>query len=477
MIGDPLLSAKELSQYLGRSLSTVYRLAENEEIPFIKGRGVGLRFRRGDIDKWLEDSSRKSRGLGKQFQWLDLNISHSDIIKQLGGERGMPKGKAKTRFNFGYGAIYQRKTRKGNIRWYLDYRDAKGERVQKVAALARTKEEAVLALQEELKKAFNGLYGIKNEKPKISFKEFVDMFIENYSKTNKRSWKDDKCRLSGLVEFFGDVALQDVSPLDIEKFKSASISRGLAKSTVNRYLAILKRMFNIAISWGKAKDNPMKQVRLYPEADNLKERILSPNEETRLLANSPKHLAPILVAALNTGMRRGEILCLTWGQIDFKAKEITIQRTKSGKPRVVDINSHLLDTLLRLKRQDGNAQYVFLNPKTGRPYGKLQNSFETACRKSGIKNLRFHDLRHTFASRLIERGADIIRVKELLGHSTVRVTERYLHSNRDERKRVVELLCQKPPENSKIPPPLLRIRDTEKAAGPNSLVFHLFSVN
>jgi integrase len=303
------------------------------------------------------------------------------------------------------------------------------------------------------------------------------MFIENYSKVNKRSWKDDKCRLSGLAAFFGDVPLQGVSPLDIEKFKSASISKGLSKSTVNRYLAILKRMFNVAITWGKAKDNPMKQVKLYSECDNLKERILSPDEEARLLANSPEHLVPILIVALNTGMRRGEILGLPWEQVDLKAKEIKVMRTKSGKPRVVDINSHLFETLLGLKKQDRNGQYVFLNPNTGRPYGKLRRSFETACGKARIRDLRFHDLRHTFASWLVERGADIIRVKELLGHSTVRITERYLHSNRDERKRAVELLCRKPADSEKTPSNLLHICDTEKEPGAVSRVFPLFSVN
>ena len=168
---------------------------------------------------------------------------------------------------------------------------------------------------------------------------------------------------------------------------------------------------------------------------------------------------------------------LTWEQVDLKSREIRVMRTKNGKPRVVDINSHLFETLLRLKKQGQNGQYVFLNPNTGKPYGKLRRSFETACGKAGIKNLRFHDLRHTFASRLIERGADIIRVKELLGHSTVRITERYLHSNREERKRAVELLCRKPVDSGKTPSTLLHICDTEKEAGAVSRVFPLFSVN
>lgn len=89
---------------------------------------------------------------------------------------------------------------------------------------------------------------------------------------------------------------------------------------------------------------------------------------------------------------------------------------------------------------------MFTNPETGKPYVDIKKAFRGACRRAGIKDLRFHDLRHTFASRLIEKGVDIIKVKELLGHSTVKVTERYTHSNREERKKAVELLCKKSPK-------------------------------
>ena len=475
-----ILSVREIGQYLGRSPSTIYRMVERQEIPYIPLGARQLGFPKDAIDEWVEEELHKPRshtGDIRRLQRAILNTPLDGDIRRLGGVSEMPKGNIKSRLNLGYGAVYQRKTKAGTIRWYLDYRDAQGKRVQKVAVLTTTREEAILALREEVRKVFNGLYGVKDEQPEMGFREFVDMFIQDYSKTNKRSWKDDKCRLSRLADFFGDVLLQSISPLDIEKFKAAGIGQGLSKSTVNRYLAILKRMYNVAITWGKAKDNPMKQVKLYPETDNLKERILSSEEEVRLLANSPEHLIPVLIVALNTGMRLGEILGLTWEQVDFQAKEIKVLRTKSGRPRIVDINSRLFETLAGLRERDGSGQYVFLNPKTGKPYTKLRKSFKQACRKAKIRDLRFHDLRHTFASRLVERGADIIRVKELLGHSTVRITERYLHSNREERKRAVELLCRKPADSEKTPSNLLHICDTEEEPGAVSRVFPLFSVN
>ena len=169
---------------------------------------------------------------------------------------------------------------------------------------------------------------------------------------------------------------------------------GTKKSTVNRYLAILKRLYNVAIEWGYAKENPVRHVKLFPENDNLMERILTHEEEDRLFEAASEHLRPILVVALNTGMRRGEILNLHWHQVDLYSKEIRVEKTKSRKSRVVDINSVLFKEFSRLKNERQNSPYVFPNPETGKPYKKLQTSFTGACRRAGIVGLRMHDLRH-----------------------------------------------------------------------------------
>lgn len=114
------------------------------------------------------------------------------------------------------------------------------------------------------------------------------------------------------------------------------------------------------------------------------------------------------------------------------------------------------------------SEYLFINLETGKPYRTMRRSFENACRRAKVKNLRFHDLRHTFASRLVERGVDIIRVKELLGHSSVKITERYTHSNLKERKRAVEMLCKKS---------YRKARKVEKERSESVSVSPLFSVN
>jgi len=470
-----LLTTREASEFLRVSRSTLYRYCERGALPHIK-KNFGLRFRKEDLEKWLGQDKRKSFLAESVLEKTLTAPSHFITDMMEGGKGAMAKAK-KMRLNCGFGAVYIRKTKKGNSRYYADYRDRSGSRRQKLLKNATGWHEALEGLKNMVLKEHYLECGIDPQKQQIKLKEFVDMFIENYSKVNKRSWKDDQYRLQKLVGFFGNIYLHEVTPLDIEKFKLMKLTEGRAKATVNTYLKVLKRMYNIAIDWGYAKDNPARRVKLYSEKDSLKERILSKEEEDRLLEAASAHLRPILVIALNTGMRRGEILNLKWNQIDFQKNEIRVEKTKSEKPRTVDINSYLLEKLLRLKKKSDRSQYVFINPKTGVPFTTVRRSFENACKDAGIEELRFHDLRHSFASRLIEKGVDIIRVKELLGHSSVRVTERYTHSNQKERKKAVELLCEKSTKPVKKGADLLHIRYTKKDDKDFRPVSSLFSMN
>jgi integrase len=202
-------------------------------------------------------------------------------------------------------------------------------------------------------------------------------------------------------------------------------------------------MFNLAIDWGYAKDNPVRRVKLFSEKDNLKERILTDDEEEKLLEASTSHLRPIILTALHTGMRRGEILGLKWHQVDLAKRIIRVEKTKSGKNRFIPISEFLMLELVKLKKENGTSQFVFLNPRTRKPMTDVKTSFNAATRRAGIYGLRFHDLRHTFASRLVEMGFDLITVKDLLGHNSVITTQRYTHANAEQKKKAVHALGQK----------------------------------
>jgi integrase len=177
----------------------------------------------------------------------------------------------------------------------------------------------------------------------------------------------------------------------------------------------------------------------------------------------------------------GEVLSLKWELIDFENKMLTVERTKSGKPLTIPISGDLWEELKRLRSLDGTSTYVFENPKTGKPVTTIRTAFEGACSRAEITGLTFHRLRHTVASRLIERHADIEEVRSLLGHSSIAITQRYVHATDERRRAAVELLAKKAPEE----PQNGKICDTavtrnEKSGDPEAqqkLVTYGFSVN
>ena len=163
---------------------------------------------------------------------------------------------------------------------------------------------------------------------------------------------------------------------------------------MNKEVALLKAMLNRAIAWGLLDTNPILRVKKLPEPEG-RVRYLEPEEIERLLAASPPHLRPIVVCALHTGMRRGEILGLAWERVDMKNRMIRVTGTKSGKSRGIPINDPLLEELRRLPRHL-KTDYVFWNHETETQLVSIKKVWATTLRKTGITNFRFHDLRHTF---------------------------------------------------------------------------------
>lgn len=164
--------------------------------------------------------------------------------------------------------------------------------------------------------------------------------------------------------------------------------------------------------------------------NDKKERVLSVEEERRLLDSSPLYLRHAIQIALNTGMRRGEILGLKWNWIDFDENLIVLPQTntKNKEIRKIPINQLVRHILLERKLLSGNSEYVFVSndSKTGHIYW-LNRSFKKACKIAKLDGLRFHDLRHTAATRLVESNIPLHAVAKLLGHSTIKITERYSH--------------------------------------------------
>jgi len=177
-------------------------------------------------------------------------------------------------------------------------------------------------------------------------------------------------------------------------------------------------------------------------ADNQRNRVLSVEEEESLLANNALHLQPIILIALNTGMRKGEILSLKWDNVHFNNNIfiITALNNKSKKTKRIPINSVLRNSLLELKLRSGsNSEYVFLCDE-GLPIKEIKTAFKNACRRANIEGLRFHDLSHTAGTKMVESDVNIVAISEILGHSSIEITKkRYLHPDNSLRDAVEKI--------------------------------------
>ncbi len=324
----------------------------------------------------------------------------------------------------------ERNLRFADGKWYLDF-TFKGKRVRQFGGY--TKDQARNSLTKLRSELLDVARGFKKPAAEdVTFEKFADDFLELYSKPGKRSWKGDESILSALKGFFKGETLQTITAEKIERFKVVRIAE-VSPATVNRALACLKTLLNKAVEWGKLPASPAARVKKFREPSG-RERILGPDEARRLLGAASPEIRPVLIVALGTGMRRGEILALKWADVDLARGVISITMSKSGKPRQVPMSGTVAAALGAVPKL---GEYVFQNVETGTHIKDVKNGFHAACARAkkdpddekdpGITGLRFHDLRHTFASRALELGADIMTVSKILGHSSIMMTAKYLH--------------------------------------------------
>ncbi len=288
----------------------------------------------------------------------------------------------------------------------------------------------------------------KKKDQKIKFEDFADEFLEVYCKPNLKSWKRfSASNLNILKGYFSGKYLHEITPHLIEKFKSDRLQettrkeKGLKPATVNRQLIVLKSLYNRAIDWGKYKgENPVKKVKFFKE-NNTRVRFLEPNELVKLLSCCVGTLKPVMIVALHTGMRKSEILGLKWLDCDFRRSIIYLRDTKNGERREVPMSEPVKTALIGVRRNP-KSDYIFCH-KDGTQIRDIKKSFFTAISKSGIKDFRFHDLRHCFASYLVMNGVALNTVREILGHKSMDMTLRYAHLSPDHRKQAVDILAKK----------------------------------
>lgn len=351
--------------------------------------------------------------------------------------------------------------KRGN-KWQYDFW-IDGKRYRGSIPEARVKAQAERAEVAIRDSAYEGIYGKSIDAPKL--RDFVaDTFLP-WSKANKRTWVHDEFRSRPLLKAMGNKTLDEISPILIERYKrdrrAAKTVRGTerAPSSVNRELELLSKVFSLAIDQGMAIQNPCQKVKRFRE-DNERNRYLSDKEEVRLLSvltEQRASLRPIVILAIHTGMRRGELLSLRWVNVDFERGLVHVmnshrEQTKSGHSRSIPMNRIAREQLLSLYRETGDTEYVFVNRMTGKPRADVKTGFRSACRDAGLEDFRFHDLRHTAATRLGDAGVDTRRIMAILGHRCMQTSARYTHATDDGLRLAIETLAQRQTQtDAKVP--------------------------
>ncbi|MEA2011749.1 MAG: tyrosine-type recombinase/integrase [Verrucomicrobiota bacterium] len=273
-------------------------------------------------------------------------------------------------------------------------------------------------------------------KEEMTFKEFaLDEYIP-FAKNDKKTWKQDLSRLkSRMFEAFGNCSLSTITTRDVQAFIN-KLKNDMSASSSNRFLSLMKRMFNLAIQWEFVEQNPCKGIAKAKEAK--RERFLSNKEIKRFLEalslEENQIVANAIKLLLLTGTRKNEVLKLKWENVNLEKKTFYLTTTKNGIPRTVLLNDLALGVLESMKAfRQMNNPYVFVS-KRGSVNGHIvepKKVFFGALETAGIEHCRLHDLRHTYASILVNNGVSLYKVKELLGHRDISVTQRYSHLQDD----------------------------------------------
>lgn len=263
----------------------------------------------------------------------------------------------------------------------------------------------------------------------------LEAFAENdyipYVKTYKKSWEMDISRIRNhLLPYFGTMCMKDIEKRDVVQLINDQLPT-YKPGSINRVIILLRYMFNLAIKWeveGVFR-NPTAGIPLLKE-NNQVERFLSAEEAKALLiaikASKNPMLQHIVSMLILTGARKREVLDAKWEDFDMERTSWRIPNTKAGKARIVPLSDTATALLTKLRKKK-RSPYAFANPITLKPYKSIYYSWHTARKEAGLDDVRIHDLRHSFASFLVNAGRSLYEVQTLLGHTQIKTTQRYAH--------------------------------------------------
>lgn len=322
--------------------------------------------------------------------------------------------------------------RKSTPYWYADYTDSSSKRVRCSTGTADRKEAEALEAKWKLE-AYQGKYW--DAEPTRTFDELFLKYLQSVA-GQKKSAERDVYVVKQLKPFFTGMELGALKRSDVRVYIDKRKADGVGAATINREVGLFSAAINYARrEWDwNIPNNVEGMLQKTPEG---RVRSLTLAEARRLVQEAGKSTkAPLLVhflrLALNTGCRRDEMLRLEWRRVDLKANLILLEgsNTKSGKRRSIPINMEARAALLDLARYRAehcpDSPWVFVHPN-GERLQSIRTGFRRLLKRVGIEDFRIHDLRHTCASWLVSAGQQLTAVRDLLGHSTIKMTERYAH--------------------------------------------------
>lgn len=322
--------------------------------------------------------------------------------------------------------------------YYLRYKNINGKtNHQKIGrtqdmSLAEAKE-ALKVLKAEIALGADPRAEEKARLAVITYDTFFDEYYLPYAKNRKRSWdRDEELYRLRIRPAFGQRRLNDVTRLQIQKFHAKLMNEGLAAATANHHIKLIRRMLNLAIEWSVISGpNPASRIEMFAE-DNQFERYMGEAELQRLLevlrTDKRQGVCRIALFLLSTGARLNEALSAKWEHVDLEKRiwRVPATNSKSKRMRAIPLNDAAMAEINALDTM-GEYEHLFINKRTKLPYVNIAKVWEDLREKAGLPKLRLHDLRHQFASFLVNDGQSLYTVQQILGHSDPSVTQRYAH--------------------------------------------------
>jgi integrase len=356
-----------------------------------------------------------------------------------------------------YAGIRKREAN-GKVSFLIDLYIPGGQRLRKVFTSFAEAEERLAELKKQKR---NGSIHASINREKITFKDLIQKYFELEGNTGYYL-KTQKFLIAPLLEKFGSFKLSEITPRSIEEYRftrantKTRYDKTRSGASINRECETFRALLNLAILWDMLDVNPFGKFRgknreRVFHTEEKRERSLNETEIQRLVDASPPYLENIIKAAILTGLRKGDLLRLKWSDVDLERGVLTYkEQKKRDKVATKPMGKDLIELLNSIER--GSSEYIFNGPRrntrganakpdpNGRPLIDPARSFRSATRAAGIQEFRFHDLRHVAVSQLIERGGSLAGAQRLLGHTSIKTTERYLNlSQKFERSEIEKL--------------------------------------